>query len=333
MCSSLTDVVIPNSVEKIDGYAFQGCKSLTGIVIPVSVSELGAYAFCWGDSLASAVIPEGVTKLYAVFEGCDNLKDIFYSGTKAQWEQIETDSDGWREIRAAIHCSDGEINIGTCDQNAGWELMSDGRLHIKGSGEMDDFYCSYSGENYDIIEIDYPWKDYCDVITHVEIDSGITSIGDNAFNQCTALKTVIIPDTVTRIGEQAFSYSAVTELTLPVNVKRIGRRAFSFCEKLEKINIPDGVTDISDCFAFCKNLKEIELPYGIAEIPADTFRWCSGMTDIEIPDSVTKIGSKAFHGCESLKTVYYSGTEEQWNKIIIEDFNTDLTSAQIIYNS
>lgn len=97
--------------------------------------------------------------------------------------------------------------------------------------------------------------------------------------------------------------------------------------------IPDSVKSIgSYAFRECTSLTTIEIPDSVKSIDSYTFFRCTGLTSVEIPNSMSSIGNYAFYYCKKLTDVYYSGTEEQWNKISIESDNECLTSATIHYN-
>ena len=139
----------------------------------------------------------------------------------------------------------------------------------------------------------------------------VTSIGDSAFEDHYSLTSITIPDSVTSIGYWAFEdcYS-LTSIVIPDSVTSIGYRAFYDCSSLTSITIPDSVTSIGN----------------------RAFSGCSSLESITIPDSVTSIGRYAFYSCDSLETVYYAGSEEDWRKIDIGAYNSDLTTAEIIFN-
>ena len=163
---------------------------------------------------------------------------------------------------------------GECGVNASWALDSDGVLTVSGSGEMTDF--EYSPDLTD----NRPWCDYIADITGVIIESGITTVGANAFRGCSNLQEVSLPDGMTDIKSYAF-YG---------------------CSKLSSVNIPSGLTVISNAvFAEC-NLTEIIIPDGITNISSKAFAY-NPLTSITIPDSVKYIGQYAFEGCDSLTSV------------------------------
>ena len=109
-CSSLTSITIPNSVTSISDRAFYYCSSLTSITIPNSVTCIDAYTFMRCSSLTSITIPNSVTSIeYGAFNECSSLTDVYYTGTKAEWEKIDIDNsyNGNDDLlNATIHYSD-----------------------------------------------------------------------------------------------------------------------------------------------------------------------------------------------------------------------------------
>ena len=181
----------------------------------------------------------------------------------------------------------------------------------------------------------------------------VTSIGRRAFEGCTNLKSITIPNSVTEMGRRAFSgCSSLTGIAIPDSVTEIGKYAFDGCKSLTSITIPDGVTSIGDgAFYNCSSLTEIKvasensnyvsvngvlynkdkttiicypagkkgnnykIPDGVTEIGSIAFSRCSSLTSVTIPNSVTSIGSGAFNGCTSLTrvTIPNSVTKIGWN--------------------
>ena len=185
-------------------------------------------------------------------------------------------------------------NLGTTG-DCKWSFdESTGTLTISGNGEMDG---------------NVSWCDYLSVIKTVVIEDGVTTIGDFAFFSCSSLTSITIPDSVTSIGEAAFvGCSSLTSITIPDSVVSIGDGTFRWCSSLTSITIPDSVTYIGyGAFYNCSSLTSITIPNSVTSIDVGTFEKCSSLTSITIPNSVTSIGGDAFDD-----TGYYND-ENNWD--------------------
>ncbi len=369
----LTSVVIEAGVTSIGDYAFYDCENITSITIPLSVVSINESAF----------------------SDCRSLKDVYYAGSKYDWEKITIATYGNGYLKSAtIHYSNvvveeitfntdsihlnptemynlvavispenatdktltwsssdttvavvsngivtakapgnavitatsadglcsascnvtvtGVIANGICGENVTWALNSDGLLTISGNGAMSD----YSFDNT-------PWNDQTSLIKSVIIEDGVTSIGNSSFSNCSNLVSITIPDSVSSIGTEAFLECASLEsLDIPDSVTFIGEDAFYLCENLTSIVLPDSVTYLGEyAFARCTSLTSITIPDGLTTIEQNTFYYCSNITDITIPVSVIYIKDSAFKGCNNLADTYYNGTKEEWEQITVASNN------------
>lgn len=173
---------------------------------------------------------------------------------------------------------------GTCGEKVTWKLAG-GTLTISGAGDMKDY-----------AESTVPWKDSRDAITKVVVESGVTTVGDNAFYGCKNLTQVSLPDGLTCIGDSAFDgASSLTEIKIPDSVNEIGEYTFGNCKSLSYIDIPNGVPILhQSLLANCSNLRSVTIPDSVVTIDDSAFIRCSALESISIPNSVVTIGNDAF---------------------------------------
>ena len=175
---------------------------------------------------------------------------------------------------------------------------------------------------------------YCYELTNITIPNSVTTIGGGAFAGCTSLTSIAIPEGVTTIESNLFrGCTSLTNVIIPNGVTAIGDASFDGCESLASISIPSTVTAIGkSAFGGCESLKSIIIPDGVTTLGVGVFQCCNELKSVIIPESVTTIGEKAFFDCTSLTDIYYKGTEEQWNELIVNVENSELFNVTIHCN-
>lgn len=216
-CNNLNEVEIPEGVTSIGANSFMGCNSLEKITLPVSLKSIGKYAF-WNT----------------------NLAEIIYNGTDEQFSAIEIYSCNPSYLTEYEVPKATLVDSGSCGNDVAWELYSDGKMILSGTGKTID---------YNSVNI-APWNNkYEDVIISVEVGEDITSLGNQLFRKCI-------------------------------------------------------------------NLKDVKLPTTLEKIGTNTFINCESLVEITLPNSLTSIGNAAFKA-SGLKVINYSGSSEEWDKILI----------------
>ena len=299
------NTVIPNSVTRIDYYAFSGCTGLTSVTIPNSVTTIMDYAFSNCSALESIRISSSVrTITYGTFDGCTSLKSVDIPNS------VTTIMDG-----AFSNCS--ALESIRFPSSVNYISLSS----FYGCIGLKSIVVDNGNKHYDS-------RDNCNAIIETEsntlyygcqntiIPNGIKTIGEYAFRGITGLKSISIPNSVLSIGERAFvDCTSLKSVDIPNSVTTIGLYAFNNCSALESIRIPSSVIKIVDLSSFvgCIGLKSIVVDNGNkhydsrdncnAIIETETNQLVTGCKNTIIPNNVTIIGRNSFLNISDLKSI------------------------------
>jgi len=379
---SSNSVTIPSKlggypVTSIQEVAFYMCSTITDITIPEGVTFIGCDAFYGCNNLKSITIPKSMTTICGGAFRYLPLENVYYNGSVYEWNN-NIIIGRWNDdlFDAEIVCKDGSVVNDTHNLEYGdfTYCLSKGEAIIIGGDRYiyGNVVIPSTIDGYPVTGIfGHAFKACCDM-TSVKIPENVTSIGNGAFSNCLSLETVYIPKSVESIGDEVFYYcsnlrditvdvanpyycidengvlfdknkttlivhpinKSSTRYIIPEGVTRIEGKAFYGCSNLESITIPDSVTYIGlAAFTDCEGLKSISIPNGVTSISSWTFRYCTNLESVTIGKGVTVIGSDAFANCNSLSTVYYNGTRSKWNKIKVNTGNAPLLNAELFFNN
>lgn len=286
-----TSITIPSYITSIGDGAFGACLNLESVTLPDSVTNIGESAFSSCTNLKNVEIPDSITNIgNFAFSNCTNLENITIPDNAIN---ISPYAFSYSTNLKSIEIPDSVTSIGcfAFEHTAWYDNQPNGMVY---AGKTAYHYKGVVPENTSITILDGT-KSICDYAFYgYEINPAYTN-----------LTSVVIPDSVTSIGEQAFrGCTGLKNINLSENLTNIGKGAFSGCINLEGIEIPDSVTSIGDsAFYDCRSITSLTIPNGITNINKSAFSHCYSLTEVVIPDSVTSIDEAAFYFCTGLKSV------------------------------
>ncbi|MGN1032695.1 MAG: leucine-rich repeat domain-containing protein, partial [Intestinibacter sp.] len=347
-CSALEKIVIPGNIKTIESSAFYNCTGIKIVEISEGLTSLGDYTFSGCSNLESISLPSTVTDIKgSQFADCKNLKEIKIAGSNYKVEDnIVYSADGTKLVLCpASYIGSFKVpnTVTEINDTAFYKCKNLTQVTLPESltkiGENAFYGCEY------LINITIPknvtelggYAFYgCTGLEDVVIHSDLTTIEMFTFSGCSSLKNINIPSTVKSIEQYAFrDCTSLTKIDLPNDLTSIGNYVFQNCSSLEDIQIPSSVTSLGNsCFQDCVALKHIEIPEGITSIPRNFLSNAKNLDSVVIPKSVTTINANAFASTNnSLKFIYYRGSEEEWNAIEGAGKPSNPTwSAVIVYN-
>lgn len=282
-CESLTSISLPNSLTSIGDLAFYSCTSLTSISLPNSLATIGDHAFSFCSGLTSvnilATTPPSVG--YMAFSYVPLYSAILYVPVGAL--SLYAAATGWQDFGSIIQFDPSYFGV----------------------TNQDGVTIYYSKFNDTECEVTYSYSRYSGSIiipasvTYAGSTFSVTKIGQSAFQDCTSLTSISLPNSITGIGYRAFCCcTSLASVSLPDSLSYIDDEAFCCCTSLTSISLPNSLTYIDeDVFCGCTSLTSISLPNSLICTELGAFRGCTSLTSNTLPNSLTSVGSCTFQDC------------------------------------
>ena len=218
------------------------------------------------------------------------------------------------------------------ESDLSWSIDENNVLTICGTGEMQDYGDQIDREREAIIRRHAPWTRVNGYTPEVVIiEEGVTSIGQQAFQECGQVKSVSIPGSVTEIKPMAFyQLSFLADVTFHSGaLKDIGNYAFSGCDNLASIMLPEGMTHIGRGAFYGCGMQRVYIPSTVEIIEKEAFNRCLHLAYLYFPNSLSFIGENCFY--INIREIHYAGNATDWQKIEIESGNENLNDASFYY--
>lgn len=270
-CTGLEEIRIPDTVTLIDEGAFSYCPNLSSVVLSANLSEIGYYAF-GASGVVSVTIPDSVTEIgNRAFSDCNSL--------------------------AQVKLSKGLRSLGSTA--FGGSQISE--IVIPKSLETANAYATGGGGPFDNVA----------TLKKVSFEEGTEHVAAYLFAGCTGLEEIVVPDSVTTIGEGAFrECTSLKKIDLPNNLITIESYAFQKCTALTEVRFPEQLQNIWLAAFEESGLKTVTLPDSATSIGNSIFSKCASLTEVTLSGNLSKISSNMFYGCPLTEIEIPQGVQE-----------------------
>ncbi len=356
-CSNLQAVTLPNSITTIYTDAFYGCTKLGSVNLPEGLTTINQRAF-YNCNLSSITIPSTVNSMGKnVFSG-NPLKTIIWNAVRCEFSSSDYAPFNNATSQVTSFTFGNQVQLVPQYVCYGMNLLDTIVLpaSVSSLGTYAFALCrNLKSINLPITQKTLPISIFegcsglesielpatlttinsdafygCSNLSNVNLHEGLTTINMRAFYNC-KLDTIVIPSTVTSIGNGAFkgnpttsvtwlpktcsigtddsapfynTNSQITSFTFGDQVQTIPSYLCKYMSKLDTVVLPPSVSSLGQCaFMYCTSLKSINLPATQKTLPVSFFEGCTELESIELPATLTKISTYAFYGCTKLANV------------------------------
>ena len=339
--SKKTKFTVPDGVERIGSFAFYDCN-ISQITIPETVSYIGDNPFIDMNVLSKVSLeiicnsPHFFVKNNSLYEANSQELISFWGNTSYLFVEEGTEVVGafafYDNSPKSIYLPS---SIRKMPKEALWgTAFSLKQLLIppKTLNKFNELLPDWSEELLEVdiskMTIDEHGTIYDDInkrilngcdIKEYTINDGTNEIYKYAFSDCTSLTIIVIPYSVTKVGNEAFrNCKSLRDVNIPNSVTTIGERAFQYCDKLKSIVISNSITIIEEClFDWCTNLNHVVIPNSVGKIGNWAFENCKNLKSIIILNSYVLFGEDVFFGCDNLCSVVIPiGTKKRFERLL-----------------
>ena len=286
------DIVLPNTVTKIDNEALKGNDNIVSITIPGSVKDIGNNAF----------------------EGCTKLERVIFTNPEKTSKNLIIRLSAFQNCKKLTECEiparayqvvgnifKGCTSLTEIEVNAAnpYYFTQDGVLFgpalVEYEPQYDDAYALQSYPAGRQGEYTIPSK-----VNGKEIDQIWTS----GFEGASGLTDITIPASIGRLGTAAFENTGLTHVTIPDTVHQVDPAVFQNCTKLVSVKLPAGLAEIDQyMFANCISLQHVDMPDTITKINIYAFHNCTSLTSLALPKNLSSLSVGCFDKCINLQHV------------------------------
>ncbi len=320
-CDALTSVTLPSTLVSIGAYAFQDCDKLSSVKFPASLTTIGEEAYSDCDALKAVIIPVTVTNIGAkAFRNCGGITTVTVNF--ADGATVGNDIFYYCSNLATATVNGKMVSRGMFERCEKLKTLKLNGVETINTGAFKDCRLLTAitlPATVKTIKLEAFAGSYFKTIV---LNSGLTTLEESAFKNCTYLTEIKIPQGITTIPANAFSYcTLLKKIYIPASVTSMAVSAFTGCTSLEDIIIDKNnanyvvnngvVYSIGEggklTFFYCplawNDAEKLIVPDGTTSIPAYAFKNNETIVTITIPASVTSIGEGAFQGCKRLRIV------------------------------
>ena len=349
--NSITSIVVDDAVTSISAGAFYGCNSLQEITLPfvgesrTATGPDATFGYIFGCTTLNTSTNYYSSEYKGIFNGLGS-SCVGYVSSKYGYSQYNSSGVtysmlGWTSVSGTTSWSRSFL-----DYKVGVKTSSDAYFSYSApSGTTWQYSCndyrmpstSYTLQSYyyyipssitkvtitDATQIGTAAFMNCSNITEINLNDGITKIGDYAFRNCGTLQVFDLPKELTSIGSSAFfNCTSISDIIIPAGIDIISYCAFLGCSELQSVKFnPNIITIEAQAFQNCISLKNIVLPESLETIGNTAFYGDTSLTEIIIPDNVVTIGSYAFASCSNIQSVSIGNNVTTIGTLAFSDLN------------